>query len=242
MVRRKKYRSRKRGGWLLPVLGICLVLSGAAVLFYPRLTDWMYRSEADDEYRRFTEWSGDRDKAEQLELLYRELVRQNEALYRTGQSGLVDPFSYEQPEVDLSSYGLEDDIIGFISIEKMDIRLPILLGANEENMKKGAVHLTNTSYPVGGENTNCVLAAHRGYSRTAMFRDIELLKPGNEVVIENFRERLTYRVEAVKVIDPDEIDEVLIQEGKDMMTLITCHPYGQNRQRYVVYCIRDQIP
>ncbi len=177
-----------------------------------------------------------------MEMLYRELIRHNEALYQTGQSAFVEPFSYEQPEVDLSSNGLENNVIEFISIEKMDIRLPILLGANEENMKKGAAHLTNTSYPVGGGNTNCVLAAHRGYSRTAMFRDIELLEPGDKVVIENFRERLTYRVEETKVIDPEEIDEVLIQEGKDMVTLITCHPYGENRQRYVVYCTRNQIP
>ena len=105
-------------------------------------------------------------------------------------------------------------------------------------MKQGAAHLTNTSYPVGGWNTNCVLAAHRGYSRTAMFRDIELLEPGDEVVIENFRETLTYEVTETKVIAPDEIQEVLIQEGKDMVTLITCHPYRENRQRYVVYCER----
>lgn len=234
-------KKRKKHSLLLLTCTLCLILAGVAVALYPTLTDWMYRRQTEREYAEFVRWSKEDKKQEQLEQLYQELVRRNQQLYEEGQRELDDPFSYQQQEVNLSAYGLEGNIIGFISVKKMGICLPILLGASEENMTQGAVHLTNTSYPVGGENTNCVLAAHRGYSRTAMFRDIELLEPGNEVVIENFRERLTYRVEAVKVIDPDEIDEVLIQEGKDMMTLITCHPYGQNRQRYVVYCTRDQI-
>ena len=103
-------------------------------------------------------------------------------------------------------------------------------------MKKGAVHLTETSYPIGGENTNCVIAAHRGYSKTAMFRDIEALEVGDPVYIENFREELEYEVVKTKVIAPSDIEEILIQKGKDMLTLITCHPYRHNHKRYVVFC------
>ena len=73
-----------------------------------------------------------------------------------------------------------------------------------------------------------------------VIRDIELLEPGDEVFIENFRETLVYETVETKVIDPDEIQEVLIQDGKDMVTLITCHPYRENRQRYVVYCERKK--
>ena len=120
----------------------------------------------------------------------------------------------------------------------MEVELPILLGANTENMKEGAVHLTETSYPVGGENTNCVLAAHRGSSRAAMFRDIEILEIGDEIIIRNFRETLTYRVAELRVISPTDVQELLIQPGRDLVTLITCHPYRHNDQRYVVYCER----
>ena len=121
----------------------------------------------------------------------------------------------------------------------MEIELPILLGANTENMKQGAVHLIETSYPIGGENTNCVLAAHRGYSRAAMFRDIEKLELGDEIYIRNFRETLVYRVVQLQVISPTDVGQLLIQDGRDLVTLITCHPYGHNYQRYVVYCERD---
>ena len=100
------------------------------------------------------------------------------------------------------------------------------------------MHLTETSYPVGGENTNVVLAAHRGYYQAAMFRKIEKMEIGDEIIIRNFRQTLVYKVCGTEVILPDEIEKVLIEEGRDLVTLVTCHPYGQNSNRYIVYCER----
>jgi sortase A len=154
------------------------------------------------------------------------------------QDKLIDPFSYSQPSIDLSAYGIEDNCVGFITIPKMNITLPIYLGANDQNMDKGAVHLTETSYPIGGINTNSVIAAHRG-AHTAMFRDINVLEIGDEVIIKNFRETLTYRVVEIKIIAPTDVAELLIQPGRDLVTLLTCHPLGSNSQRYVVYCERS---
>lgn len=178
------------------------------------------------------------DPALPFEELYQELKRRNQELYEEKQKDLKDPFSYEQPTIDLTEYGLEGNIIGFIFIPKMEMELPILLGANTANLREGAVHLTETSYPIGGENTNCVPAAHRGSSRAAMFRDIEKLEIGDEIYIQNFRETLTYRVAELRVISPTDVQELLIQPGRDLVTLITCHPYRHNYQRYVVYCER----
>ena len=109
---------------------------------------------------------------------------------------------------------------------------------NEENMSKGAAQLTETSMPIGGNNTNMAVVAHRGYSYAKMFREIEKLKIGDEIFITNFWETMTYKVERIEVISPDEIDKIRIQEGKDMVTLVTCHPYPHNYQRYLVYCER----
>lgn len=118
----------------------------------------------------------------------------------------------------------------------MNIKLPIYLGASEENMAKGAVHLTETSYPVEGINTNCVIAAHRGYSKAAMFRNIERMETGDLVFIENMWEKLTYRVKECKVISPEDTRCLKIEEDKELLTLFTCHPYRHNYQRYVVIC------
>ena len=120
----------------------------------------------------------------------------------------------------------------------MDLELPLYLGANEENMSKGAAQLTETSMPIGENNTNMAVVAHRGYSHAKMFREIEKLKIGDEIFITNFWETMTYKVERIEVISPDEIDKIRIQEGKDMVTLVTCHPYPHNYQRYLVYCER----
>ena len=163
----------------------------------------------------------------------------NQQIYETNQEGLKDAWSYQQNTFDFSSFGLPDDMIGYISIEAMEIELPLYIGASEENMSKGAAVLGQTSMPIGGKNSNCVIAAHRGWKGTPMFREIEALKPGDEVVVTNLWESLKYKVVKTIVIDPTDIDAVKIIADADMLTLITCHPYTKNYQRYVVYCSRD---
>ena len=91
---------------------------------------------------------------------------------------------------------------------------------------------------MGGPNTNCVLAAHRGYYRAPMLREVERLQIGDAVRVENFRETLEYRVVETRIIQPDDVQALLIQDGRDLLTLVTCHPLGSNAQRYVVYCER----
>lgn len=237
-----KSRRRKGKKWrtLLPV---CLFLCGLILLIYPVITEWMYEREVEQKKEIFREQiknipSGQSEDKEAFDKLYQELKRRNEQLYMERQKDLADPWSYEQPDIDLSAYGLQGNVIGFLSIPRMDIELPILLGANTDNMRLGAVHLTETSYPVGGENTNCVIAAHRGYSKAPMFREIQRLETGDKIYIENFQETLTYEVTETKIISPTDVDQLLIREGEDFVTLITCHPYGGNYQRYVVYCER----
>lgn len=170
--------------------------------------------------------------------LYADMKKYNEDIYKEDQSGLKDAWSYEQAAFDLSKYGIYDNIIGEIRIPKMNCDLPVFLGATRSNMAMGATQLGQTSMPIGGINSNCVIAGHRGAAGGRFFLDIELLDIGDKVYIDNLWETLTYCVSDIKVISPDEIDKVLIQEGKDMLTLTTCHPYPYNYQRYIVYCER----
>ena len=233
--------NKHKGYRWLTVIAVVLFLTGLAVLLFPVLTDRLYRQEVEQKKAAFEqqiEAAEGQEGGLPFEALYKELDRRNRMLFTQKQKDLKDPFSYQQPDIDLSAYGLQGNIIGFVSIPKMEVELPILLGANTANMRQGAVHLTETSYPIGGDNTNCVLAAHRGYSRTAMFRDIEKLETGDEIYIRNFRETLTYRVTELRIISPTDVQELLIQEGRDLVTLITCHPYPYNYQRYVVFCER----
>lgn len=221
---------------VIRIVAVITLLAGIVVFLYPYITQWLYNKKAGDIMLRFDNATGQTDFDE----LYCKLQKENKKLFEEGQKELKDPFSYSQPGIDLKKYGLKENIIGYVDIPKMNIKLPIYLGASEYNMSQGAVHLTQTSYPIGGENTNSVIAAHRGYSQAYMFREIEKLQPGDKVYIKNFKEKLEYRVVNIKIIAPTEIEEILIEPGKDKITLMSCHPFMVNNQRYIVYCERVQ--
>ena len=161
------------------------------------------------------------------------------------QSGLDSVDSYEAPGLNLEDYGMEaDDAVGYVEIPAMDVTLPLYLGASRAHMNDGATVLGQTSMPIGGISTNCVIAAHRGWNGKAMFRDVELLQEGDLVYLTNFWETLTYRVTGISIIWPDEVEAVAIQPSQDMVTLLTCHPYIVGTHRYLVYCqrVEDEAP
>lgn len=218
------------------ILYAIIIFTGIMVLLYPYFTDRAYNQKIERQKKfYFHHTSGMSNK---MDRLYHELQKRNEQLFINGQEKFCSITSYQRSTMNLKLYGINNNTIGYIVIPDMKVNLPIFLGASEENMKKGAVHLTETSYPIGGENTNCVIAAHRGYSKAAMFRNIEKLEIGDKVFIENFREKIIYQVAQLRIISPTDTNQVLIKEGKDMLTLITCHPYRKNSQRYVVFCER----
>ena len=171
--------------------------------------------------------------------LWADMVCYNETIYTQGQAGLSCEYDYQKPSFLLKDYGLADEVFGVISIPAMELEMPIFLGATEQHMADGAAHLSQTSLPIGGTNTNSVIAGHRGYNGASYFRYIDKLKVGDMVSITNLWETLTYRVCEIKIIDPHDVTEILIQPGRELLTLLTCHPYASGgRQRYVVYCER----
>ena len=171
--------------------------------------------------------------------LWADMTAYNETIYTEGQSGLSCAYDYQKPSFALKDYGLEDEVFGVISIPAMDLNMPIFLGATEKHMADGAAHMSQTSLPIGGNNTNCVIAGHRGYGGASYFRYIEKLRIGDSVTITNRWETLEYRVVQIKIIYPNEVKEILIQENRDLLTLLTCHPYASGgKQRYLVICER----
>ena len=107
-------------------------------------------------------------------------------------------------------------------------------------MALGAAVLGQTSLPIGGSNTNCVIAGHRGWNGAAYFLNIDKLGIGDELSITNLWETLEYTVSEIRIIEPDEIDWILIQEGRELLTLMSCHPYASGgKYRYLVICERQ---
>ena len=248
--------------WRKIVILIMLLIfaAGLGVLLYPSLqgaiTDHRIVQEA-HEFLEMLETIPTKSEAEETEpteptdpietepVLYPELLNgmqsYNQQIWEEKQAGLCDPWSYEQPSFTLGDYGLEDEVFGVITIPRLQLEMPIYLGATYKHMADGAAHLSQTSLPIGGENTNCVIAGHRGWGGASYFRYITELEAGDEVIITNLWGELRYTVVETKIIDPNDVEEILIQQDRELLTLLTCHPYASGgKYRYVVYCERNQ--
>lgn len=164
----------------------------------------------------------------------------NLAIYHNGQSDLVDAWSYQTDVFDLNAYGVESGIAGVISIPKINVELPLYLGASYTNLAKGFSQLSQTSMPIGGTGTNCVVACHRGWRGMAYMRDVELLAEGDSVFVQNLWETLEYRVKEAFIIKPHELENIYVQPDRDLFTIVTCHPYRVGSHRYLLVCERYQ--
>lgn len=223
---------------LIRIIAVIILIAGIGFFTYPIVLKIAFNMQADKAIVQFESIITDElptNNALPYSELRKAMFAYNEELYLSGQSGLIDQLSYEVPDFLLSDYGINSDILGYITIPKIDVKLPIYNGASEKNMAKGATYLANTSLPVGGDNTNCVIAAHTRYKGIHMFKRITELEIGDEIYITNLWETLVYKVVETKVIDPIDSQNIYIKTGRSLVTLSTCHPYPKNYQRYLVY-------
>lgn len=130
------------------------------------------------------------------------------------------------------------DIMGYVIIEKIGVELPLYHGTSDEVLSRGVGHLQGSSLPVGGPSTHSVMSAHRGLPNAKLFTNLDRLEVGDTFKISILDQVLTYQVDQVKVILPNEIEDLHIVEGKDYCTLFTCTPYGINTHRLLVRGIR----
>ena len=220
------------------VLAMLLAVAGICVMLWPIFTGYKLQADTDGAVQSFLE---ERKPEQQYSELLADLQAYNQRIYAEKQSGLVDLEACEEPAADLTTYGVADEIIGVLEIPAMELTMPVYLGASDAHLAAGAAVLGNTSAPIGGDNTNCVIAGHRGWRGADYFRHIDRLQAGDTVTLTNLWETLTYTVADIQIIQPHEVEKIKIQQGRDMLTLVTCHPYASGgRQRYVVYC--EKLP
>ncbi|MGM9659203.1 MAG: class C sortase [Faecousia sp.] len=255
--------SGSKGKIIFAILAVLLLLFGGGITLYPFLNGlWvnqtMHRDaeeflllleETPEESQGETTYvivgePGAAESAEPLPpaehtQLWLDMKAYNETIFREGQEGLSDPAAYEMPSFRLSDYGLDSEVFGVLSIPRLELRMPIYLGATKENMANGAAVMGQTSLPIGGNNTNCVLAGHRGWNGAAYFLYVDRLIPGDTVIITNLWETLNYKVSDIKVISPNDVETIHIQSNRELLTLLTCHPPASGgKQRYLVFCER----
>lgn len=127
-----------------------------------------------------------------------------------------------------------DGMMGFVDIPKIDIKVPIYHTVSEEVLQIAAGHLEGSSLPVGGDNTHAVISAHRGLPSASLFTDLDLLEEGDHFLINVLDDTLCYEVDQISVVEPEDTDKLRVESGEDLVTLLTCTPYGVNSHRMLV--------
>ena len=133
---------------------------------------------------------------------------------------------------------MDNGMIGYLKIDRIGVELPVYHGTSDEVLNVGVGHLQGSSLPVGGESTHSIMSAHRGLPSAKLFTDLDRVELGDTFQITVLDQLLTYQVDQIKIITPNEMDDLLIVEGKDYCTLFTCTPYGINTHRLLVRGIR----
>ena len=128
----------------------------------------------------------------------------------------------------------DDGMMGIVEIPKINIKLPIYHTTDEDVLAKAAGHLEGSSLPIGGENTHAVISAHRGLPSAALFTDLDKLKEGDHFLIHVLDDTLCYEVDQISVVEPEETNSLAVEDGEDLVTLLTCTPYGVNSHRLLV--------
>lgn len=178
----------------------------------------------------------DVQKKEEKEEILQEAHDYNDILYQTQGAivgNLADTLLSEENYMEQLKIG-ENGLIGSVEIPKIQVNLPIWHGTSEEVLANGAGHLMGSSLPVGGKNTRCVLTGHRGLPSSKLFTRLDELVEGDLFYVQVCGETLAYRVNHMEVIDPEEIEKLRIIPQKDIVTLVTCTPYGINTHRLIV--------
>lgn len=207
------------------------------MLLYPWISNYLYENRADGEVSAYEEQVEKTDDSEKQEILRK--AREYNNILTESKVQLTDPFDEGEAEESGLDYNNilnvnGDGMMGFIDIPKINVYLPVYHGTSKVVLESGIGHLEGSSLPVGGENTHAVLSGHTGLSTKKLFTDLTEIKEDDLFFLHVLGDVLAYKVISVDIVEPEDTTLLSIQKGKDLVTLITCTPYGVNTHRLLV--------
>lgn len=220
--------------WLIMVAAAMMLL-GLGVLLYPTVSSAINQlngSYAIQEFQQQLDGMDDNEKAAELAA-----AKAYNAMLKTADD--------DTAEDETAYYGILDfgnGIMGYIHIPQIDVRLPIYHGVSTQVLEKGVGHLPTSSFPIQGEGNHAVLTGHTGLPSASLFTDLHKLQEGDQFQVTVGGTAITYQVDQIKVVLPNETDDLQAVPGKDYCTLVTCTPYGVNSHRLLVRGTRIDIP
>lgn len=208
-----------------------ILLAGLCLLLYPTVSDWwnsLHQTRAIASYTDAVENTSEEDLQAMLDAAY----AYNEKLKNRASSFTLNEEEMAEYEslLDLGGSG----VMGVIEIPAIKVNLPIYHGTEEEVLQVAVGHITGSSLPVGGPGTHCLLSGHRGLPSARLFTDLDQIVEGDIFTITVLNHKITYQVDQIRIVLPEEVDQLSIVDGKDYCTLITCTPYGVNTHRILI--------
>lgn len=219
---------RKR---ITTVILICVFLIGLSLLLYPTVSDYinsLHQSRAVASYVKEVSQMSDNEYERQL----KQAKDYNSTLADSGTKFKLSDSELKKYENTLNI--TDSGIMGYVEIPEIDCKLPIYHGIDDAVLQVAIGHLAGTSLPVGGESSHCVISGHRGLPRARLFTDIDKLTEGDIFMLHVLDETLSYEVDQIRIVTPDQTDDLRIVKGEDYCTLVTCTPYGVNSHRLLV--------
>lgn len=227
----KKNKKQKKSGLGSTILLLAVFLIGLCVMLYPTVSDFWNEKRQSQAIMNYDDLLVDLTPEDFSE--YFEKAEE----YNRKLKLISYPF-LGYPELDDEYYSAldvnDDGMMGYITIDKIKVQLPIYHGTSDKVLNCAVGHLEGSTLPIGGESTHCVLSAHRGLPSAKLFTNLDELAVGDVFTITILDKMFTYQVDQVKVVLPDETDELNVVNGEDYCTLVTCSPYGINTHRMLV--------
>ncbi|AER20878.1 TPA: class C sortase [Streptococcus suis] len=219
-----KWLKKKGPSFIMPLIFIL----GIGLLAYPSVSDYWNSFHQSEAIMSYSDTVSDMT-ADQ----YKEIIDS------ARQYNQEKPLNWNVTASDIEAYNQElnfnkDGIMGYIEIPKIDVKLSIFHGTDETVLETSIGHLEGTSLPVGGLGTHSVLSGHRGLPSARLFSDLDKLREGDIFTIHVLNETLTYKVDQIRVVEPSDLSALTIEPQKDLLTLVTCTPYGINTHRLLV--------
>ena len=227
----KRPKGKKKKSILPSLLLVLILLAGLSLLLYPTLSDYwnsLHQSQAIASYVETVEAMDEAD----YEAMWAAARAYNDALPRD--NSRFHPSEEEQAEYDALLDVSGTGIMGYVEIPQIGVSLPIYHGTDEAVLQVAIGHIEGSSLPVGGAGTHCVISGHRGLPSAKLFTDLDQIQEGDTFLLHILDETLTYQVDQIHIVEPDDVTYLAIEEGQDLCTLVTCTPYGVNSHRLLV--------
>lgn len=213
------------------ILLILILLIGLSLLLYPTFADWWNSMHQSRAIASYADQVANLDQDRYAEI-WEAAIAYNEALTERSNSYLLSEEQKAEYEALLNVGG--SGIMGYVEIPYIGVTLPIYHGTSEAVLQVAVGHLEWTSLPTGGESTHCVISGHRGLPSARLFTDLDKLEVGDVFMMRILDQVLTYEIDQIRIVEPHETKDLLIVEGGDYCTMVTCTPYGINSHRLLV--------